>query len=531
MKSKTVFIFLLLHLLLATFNFVSAQKKERLDYLITNALVFDGTLNEPVKRDVGVKGDRIFLNKNKTTRFKADKVINAEGLYLCPGFIDPHTHNGPWLNSPDSIMRLNLPSLTQGVTTVFIGNDGGGTFEVEKLFKKYEDEGIGTNVAVFVGLSPVREAVLGKEDVAPDESQLEEMKTLVSRAMAQGAFGLSTGLYYAPQTYARTDEVIALAAVAKKYNGIYDTHLRSESNGLVDAINETIAIGKATGIPLMISHIKALGPAAWGKSDEVIRIIETARKEGMEIFANQYPYIASNTSVKAMTIPAWAQAGGNEKMVERLKKTDANLINEISKNLALRGGDSRITISQNRDNSLIGKSLHEVALQWNKSPEEAILKMLIEDPSTSGVSFSMDEADVENFMKRPWVLTGSDGGGRHPRTYGTFVRKIKKYSLEDSVLPLNETIYNSTGHSAELLGIENRGFIKDGFYADIVIFDPKKIRDEATFEEPELYASGINHVFVNGKHVIKDGVPTNERSGRPIRYRWPKLDKTQLDKK
>lgn len=504
---------------------VSAQKIQKIKYLIRGGLVYDGTLNPPVKMDIGISGDKIvYLGKIEAGKIKADSIIDAAGLYVTPGFIDPHTHNERWLNSTDRMVRRNLPSLAQGVTTVFIGNDGAGTYEVAKEFKRYEDEGIGTNVAVFVGLSSVREAVLGKENVAPDLNQLAEMKALVAQAMKEGAFGLSTGLYYAPQTYASTDEVIALAAEAKKYNGIYDTHMRSESNELIKAVEETIGIGKATGITLMISHIKALGPAAWGKSGEVIRMIEDAQKEGIIVFANQYPYAASHTSLKAMVIPSEVQAGGDGKMIERLQQPDRNLMQGISKNLALRGGDSRITISQTEDKTLIGKSLHDIAADWNKSPEEAIVDLLIEAPSTNAVSFSMDERDVDNFMARPWVLTGSDGGGRHPRAYGGFVRKIRKYSIEDEKIPLVNSINSATGHTAELLGLEGRGFIREGYFADIIVFDPSEIRDVANFSDPELLATGVNHVLVNGLHVIKNGQPIKVLAGKPIRHIVPIAD-------
>lgn len=492
---------------------------QKLDYLIKGGLVFDGTQNKPIKTDIGITGNRIsYIGDSGAEELKAEHTIHAEGLYVSPGFIDPHTHNDRWLNSPDELTRRNLPSLAQGVTTVFIGNDGAGTFDLAEEFKKYETDGIGTNVAAFVGLSPVREAVLGKDDVAPDKKQLNRMKGLVAKAMKEGAFGLSTGLYYAPQTYASTEEVVALAKVAAEYGGIYDTHMRSESNDLAAAVKETIEIGRAAGIALMISHIKALGPAAWGKSEEVIKIIEDAQKEGISVFANQYPYTASHTSLKAMTIPAWAQAGGDEKMIGRVKNADAKLMNEIGKNLALRGGDSRIQFSFTKDSSLVGKTLHQVAAGWNASPEKAIIKLLTDASATMAVSYSMDETDVDNFMQCPWVLTGSDGGGRHPRAYGAFARKIRAYGLEEKKMPLEAIIYSATGHTATLLGLQDRGFIRENYAADIVIFDPAKIKDEATFEQPELLATGVNYVFVNGVLSIKDGQPAEVWAGRPLRH-------------
>lgn len=498
----------------------NAQKVKKVDYLIRSAKVYDGTESNPTKTDVGIKGEKIvYLGDSDKDGLKAKEIIEAEGLYLTPGFIDPHSHNDRWLKSEDRLTRRNLPSLVQGVTTIFVGLDGAGTYEVDKEMKFYESEGIGTNVAVFVGLSPVREAILGNKDVTPDTDQLQEMRKLIAQAMEEGAFGFSTGLYYAPQTYAATDEIIALAEEAYKYGGIYDTHMRSESNELVKAVEETIQIGKETGIPLMISHIKALGPAAWGNSEEVIELVEKAQQDGMNIFASQYPYTASHTSLKAMTIPSWAQSGGNKEMVARLKNPEDKLMSGISKLLALRGGDSRITISHTKEERLIGKSLHDIASEWHRTPEEAILQLLIESPNTSAVSYSMDEEDVDNFMKLPWVITCSDGGGRHPRAYGAFVRKIREYSLDTGKISLEKAIYSATGQTAELLGVKNRGFIKEEYFADLVLFDPDKIKDEATFEEPELLATGVKYVFVNGKLSVKDGKPSEDLHGKTIRHK------------
>lgn len=285
---------------------VSGQKKDGLDYLITNALVFDGTENVPVKTDIGILENKIVFIGQHDKKTRAKKIIDASGLYLCPGFIDPHTHYDRYLNSNSAFERANLAALAQGVTTVFIGSDGGGTYKITDEAKKYIHSGIGTNTGFFVGFGPVRYEVLGNENVSPDDNQIHKMESLVERGMKEGAYGLSTGLYYSPQSFAATDEVIALARIANEYDGIYDTHMRSESNGLESAVQETINIGEATGIPLMISHIKCLGPAAWGTSDVIIKMIENAHLKGIKMIASQYPYEASQTSLKAMLIPSWA---------------------------------------------------------------------------------------------------------------------------------------------------------------------------------------------------------------------------------
>lgn len=500
----------------------NAQKPIQLDYLIKNAWVFDGSGTDSIQTDIGVLGKKIaYIGSSSKDKIKAKKIIDATGLYLSPGFIDPHTHFDGQLSGKSVEVRLNIPCLSQGVTTVFVGNDGFGTHLVEKELNSYTQNGIGTNVALLVGFGSVRTAVLGRNDVAPDADQLKAMEKLVAEAMHQGAFGLSTGLFYAPQSYSTKDEVIALAKVAHAYKGIYDTHMRSESNGLVEAVQETIGIGEASGIPLMISHIKCLGPSAWGSSDEIIKIIEEARSRGINITANQYPYEASSTSLRAMLIPRWAESGGSKEMVRRFENPDTlkKIMVELRRNLSLRAGDSRIMISSPLDTSLHGKTLHQIALGYNLSPEDAAIQILTKHPSIGAISFSMEESDILNFMKQPWVMTGSDGGSGHPRAFGSFVKIIREYVLDKKVLAMKEAIYRATGQTAEALGIDSRGLIKKDYFADIVLFDPKIIQDNATYLAPHLQASGIKYVFVNGEIALKDGVPAGVLSGEALRHK------------
>ena len=500
----------------------NAQKPVQLDYLIKGAWVFDGSGTDSIKTNIGIQGKKIvYIGHGIKDKIKAKKTIHADGLYLSPGFIDPHTHYDGWLSGKTAEQRMNIPCLSQGVTTVFVGNDGFGNHLVEKELNSYTQNGIGTNVALLVGFGSVRSAVLGSKDVAPDGMQLKEMEKLVAEAMKQGAYGLSTGLFYAPQSYSTTDEVIALAKVAKEYNGIYDTHMRSESNGLVEAVQETLDIGEASGIPLMISHIKCLGPSAWGSSDEIIKMIEDARAKGVNITANQYPYVASSTSLKAMLMPRWAESGGSKAMLERFENPDTlkKIMIGLRKNLALRGGDSRILISSSGDATMKGKTLHQIALDLNLEPEDAAISILKKYPSIGAVSFSMEESDVLNFMKQPWVMTGSDGGGGHPRTYGSFIKVIREYVLDTKILSMKEAIYRATGQTAEAFGIENRGLIKMDYFADIVLFDPKMIQDNAIYTAPDLQASGIKYVFVNGELALKDDMPTGVLSGEALRHK------------
>lgn len=522
LKSSVRNIFLLSVSSLFFLQTANAQKPGQLDYLIKNAWVFDGSGTDSVKTNIGIRGKMIvYIGNNTKDKIKAKKIIDADGLYLSPGFIDPHTHYDRWLSGKSAEQRMNIPCLSQGVTTVFVGNDGFGSYLVDKKLNSYTQNGIGTNVALLVGFGSVRSAVLGSNDVAPDSEQLKEMEKLVAEGMQQGAFGLSTGLFYAPQSYSTTDEVIALAKVAKKYNGVYDTHMRSESNGLVEAVQETLDIGEASGIALMISHIKCLGPSAWGSSDEIINMINDARSKGVNITANQYPYVASSTSLKAMLMPRWAESGGSKAMVKRFENPDTlkKVMIGVRRNLALRGGDSRILISSSGDASMKGKTLHQIALDLNLEPEDAAIHILKKHPSISAVSFSMEESDVLNFMKQSWVMTGSDGGGGHPRTYGSFIKVIREYVLDKKILSMKEAIHRATGQTAEAFGIEGRGLIKMDYFADIVLFDPKTVNDNAIYTAPDLQASGIKYVFVNGELALKDDTPTGILSGEALRHK------------
>lgn len=520
-RPRNIFLFSLSALLFSLT--AHSQKLVQLDYLIKEAWVFDGTGKDSVQTDIGVAGKKIvYIGNSAKDKVKSKKTIDATGLYLTPGFIDPHTHFDRNLSGKTAEERMNIPCLSQGVTTVFVGSDGFGNHLVEKELNAYSQNGIGTNVALLVGFGSVRSAVLGNKDVAPDADQLKAMEKLVAEGMQQGGFGLSTGLFYAPQSYSATEEVNALAKVVKAYNGIYDTHMRSESNGLMEAVRETIGIGEATGIPLMISHIKCLGPSAWGSSDEIIKIIEDARSRGINITANQYPYEASSTSLRAMLIPRWAESGGSKEMVRRFENPDTlkKIMVDVRRNLSLRAGDSRIMISSPRDTSLHGKTLHQIASDYNLSPEDAAIKVLTKHPSTSAISFSMEERDILNLMKQPWVMTGSDGGSGHPRAFGSFVKIIREYVLDRKILSMKNAIHRATGQTAETFGIDSRGLIKKDYFADIVLFDPKTIQDNATYLAPHLQASGIKYVFVNGELALKDGVPTGVLSGDALRHKW-----------
>ncbi len=492
-----------------------------LDLLITGAMVFDGSGKDSAQLDVGILGDRIaFVGNAQQNQIKAKKTINAQGLYLAPGFIDPHTHTDKYLNSKDAAERATLPFLAQGVTTVFAGSDGFGGSDIAKQLSAWDRNGIGLNAALFVGHGGVRKEVLGSKNVQPTPAQLEEMRQRVDRAMKEGAIGLSGGLFYAPASYAKTQEVTELAKVAAQYQGVYDTHMRSEGTGVLDAIQETLDIGTGSGIPVHISHIKVSGETNWGRSLEVIRMVENAQRKGQKVTANHYPYVASSTSLKATLMPRWAEDGGNKEMLKRLE--DPKTLERIKKSLASKldstGRAERITLATPKNPELNGKSILKISQEWGVKPEDAVIRILKENPATSVISFSMSEEDVVRFMQQPWVMTGSDGGGAHPRTYGTFARKMGLYALEKKVMPLSQALHSATGLTATTFHIKDRGFIKEGFFADLVVFDPAWFRDNATFDQSTQLASGVHYVLVNGTVSISEGKYTGALAGKALRH-------------
>jgi len=440
-------------------------------------------------------------------------------LIVAPGFIDPHTHADDDLFDPKR--GANLAFLTQGVTTVFIGNDGRSRIPLRPSLERLQSQGIGTNVASFVGHGAVRQSVMGMSDAAPTPEQLEKMRALVRQGMDDGALGLSTGLYYSPGSYAKTEEVIELAKVAAERGGVYDTHQRDESSytiGLLGSIEEVIRIGREARIPVHISHIKALGADVWGQSANAIEIIDRARAEGVNVTANQYPYIASGTGLGASLLPRWAEAGGKKEMLKRIDDPAIRpkLIAEMEQNLKRRGGANSLLIRGGADRSLIGKRLDEIAKSRGKSPVETALE-IIKTGNAGVTSFNMSEGDIENFMKQPWVMTGSDGSGGHPRKYGTYPRKIREYVLNRHVITLPRMIQASSLQVAETFKLKDRGKLSLGYFADVIVFDEKTIADRSTYESPEVFAAGMKYVIVNGKLAIDGGKYTGSLAGKALR--------------
>ena len=488
------------------------------DVLIRNGRIIDGTGAPARSADVAVTGDRItFVGDAARSNIQAKRTIDARGLIVAPGFIDPHTHTLDDLSSDDAKRRANTNYLMQGVTTVITGNDGGGPYDVARTLAKWKANGIGSNGALLVGYGTVRETVMRMSDARAQGAQLDSMRVLVDKGMREGALGMSTGLYYAPQSYATTDEVIAMAKVAAKYGGIYDTHLRDESSytvGLLAAIREAIRIGHEAGMPSHISHIKALGTDVWGRSDSAIAIIDAARKAGDKVTANQYPYTASGSSVGASLLPRWAEVGGRDSLRARVADpaTKARLVTDMTENLRRRGGAKSLLITSTRDTSILGRTLDDVAKARDVSPIEAAIQIVVAGDA-SVASFNMDEKDIVAFMRKPWVMTGSDGSAGHPRKYGTFPKKWAEYVRAKQVLTPEQFVRQSSALTAETFGIRDRGVVATGKYADVVVFDEATFKDHSTYEKPTELAIGMKYVIVNGKVAVDGGAYTGVMAG------------------
>jgi N-acyl-D-aspartate/D-glutamate deacylase len=441
-------------------------------------------------------------------------------MVVAPGFIDGHTHTLGDLSNEQT--KSNQAYLMQGVTTVVTGNDGGSVLNVGELLTRWEKQGIGTNAALLAGFGTIRGKVLGSTDAQPTAAQLEEMKQYVARAMDEGAFGLSTGLYYAPQSYSKTEEVIELTKVAAAKGGIYDTHMRDEGSyniGLLGAIKETIRIGREAKIPVHISHIKALGPDVWGQSKPAIQLMKQARREGIDATACQYPYEASGSSLTAALVPRWAEIGGQSQLVQRIDDSEsrARLIVEMQENLRRRGGAESLLIVDCRDRQYIGKRLNQIAQEMNKTPVEAALEIIKNTGGAGVASFNMNEKDIRRFMKEKFIMTCSDGSTGHPRKYGTFPKKLRQYVVRDKVISLPFFVRNSSALTAETFRIPERGSIREGYFADVIVFDPNTVSDRSTYEQPELLATGMKFVIVNGKIAVENGTYAGVLAGQALR--------------
>ena len=484
------------------------------DLLIKGGHVIDGRGTPGRIANVAINGDRIVYVGDD--EMAAIRTIDARGLFVTPGFIDPHTHTDIDLLSPSS--SANLAYLHQGVTTVFVGNDGGGRRFID-VASAIDANRPGTNVGLFRGHGALRSEFVGLDDRAPTTEESQAMVAALAEDMAAGALGLSSGLFYAPGSYATTDEVIALAAVVGEFGGVYDTHLRDEADysvGLLGAVDEAIEIGRSSGASVHIAHIKALGPSVHGQAGEIVRLVENARREGVRVTADQYPWLASGTRLSNALVPRWAHDGGRDAMLTRFDDVDLEerLRADMAANLERRGGADRLLITGR--SPYRGQNLAAIARELEVDSLDAAL-MIIRTGDPAVASFMMSNADVEALMVNDWVMTGSDGSTGHPRKYGTYPRKYREFVRERGVLSTDTFVHRSSGLVAETFGLCDRGVLAEGMKADVAVWDPATFASNATYENPTAFATGVRFLLVSGDFAIDQSEATGTRSGRVIR--------------
>ena len=543
---------------LASLCWGTPPASQAFDVVITNGHIIDGTGSPWYSGDIGIRDGKIAAIGN-LAKAERKRTIDAHGAVVAPGFIDMLGQSELTI-----LVEPRLPSkIFQGITTEITGEGGSAgplndaiikagqpTYEHLKItpdwrtfaqyFARLEKQGIGINVADYVGATQVRRMVLGDDDKAPNAEQLEQMKALVRQAMEDGTIGVSTALEYAPAPYAKTEELIALAGEAAKYGGVYATHMRNESNTVLEAIDEALRIGREAHIPVEIWHLKVAGKKNWGRMPEVVAKISAARAQGMDVSANTYAYPAWFNDFSAF-IPPWAHDGGDAKLIERLK--DPATRARIRKDMETPSGEwdnewqeipgpesVLISVVQNpKMLPLQGKTLAEVAKMWGKDPIDALCDLLIEDKVFTSVAvFGMSEPDVALALQQPWTSVDNDSSGAspegilgqehpHPRAYGTFPRILRKYVREEKKLTLEDAIRKFSALPAQRMRLVDRGVLKAGMWADVVIFDPATIHDQATFEKPNQLSEGMQYVLVNGVPVIDQGKMTGALPGKVLR--------------
>jgi N-acyl-D-amino-acid deacylase len=524
----------------------------KFDIIIKNGTVFDGLGNPGKVTDIGIIGDKIFAIENLTGA-KANKIINAKGLYVSPGFIDIHTHTDmELLVNPKGESKVR-----QGVTTEVSGNCGYSPFplkeddalelydankekyglevkwnDVKGFLDELRNRSIGINYATFTGHGDIRTFVVGRNDVKPTPEQMEKMKEVLAKSMENGSLGLSTGLEYSPGSYADTEELIELCKVVKQYNGVYATHMRSEDAKVEEAIEEAIEIAKKSGVSLQISHFKACNKPNWHKVPNMLKLVHQAEEDGVDIMLDRYPYNAWGTGLSSF-LPLWARQGNTDDILARLQ--DPELTEKISSYMNTRatliGGWDHVMISscsEKKNKKYEGKYISEAAEMNDLEATNFVFQLLIEERNNVGaIGFAMDEENLKKVLADPLTVIGSDGnatapygklhrGNPHPRYYGTFARVLGKYCREEKIFDWQTAIKKMTSMSAQKLHLENRGIITKENFADITIFNPETVIDVATFTDPHNYAKGIEYVFVNGKLVIEKGEHTGELSGKVL---------------
>ncbi len=494
------------------------------DFVLKSGLIIDGTGKMAALGDIAVKGERIVAIGSFAVR-AGTKTFDASKMILAPGFIDLHTHSDyPIQKAPTN---ANLNYLFQGVTTAVTGNCGSGPVDTEAYYKALLKAKVGSNVAHQIPHNDVRKAAMGNVNRAPTEVELKKMAELSTKAMKDGAWGLSTGLIYNPGTYAKTPELITLAKIASSHGGFYASHIRDEGSEVLPAINEALTIGKEANLPVHISHIKVSGRSVWGKSPDVLALLIQARKNGIKVTADQYPYIASSTSLTATLIPTRFREGERAELVKRFDDPELGVLlrKAIANSLESKNGGADLRIASYAPKpGYAGKNIAELAKMTGKSPVDLVVE-IEKSGGAQIVHFGMSEEDMRLFMKQDFVATASDGGAKvpdtssvpHPRSYGTFPRKIGFYSIQEKLIPIESAIRSASGLPADIMGLKDRGYLKVGYFADIVVFNPDTFRDKATYDKPHQYAVGISHVLVNGTFAIMDGKPTGKLAGKPLK--------------
>ncbi len=527
------------------------------DFILKNGMVYDGSGGEGRSADVAIRGDRV-VGVGDFGNAPAKNVIDARGLAVAPGFINMLS----W--STESLIQdgRSQSEIRQGVTTEIMGEGesmGPLTEEMKKrrleqqgdikydikwntlaeYLRYLQTRGVSCNVASYVGATTIREYVIGLEDKQPTPEQLDQMRELVRKEMEAGALGIGTSLIYPPAFYAKTQELIELCKVAAKYQGKYISHMRSEGNGLLPALEELIRISREAGVPAEVYHIKASGEKNWAIEDKLLARIEAAQKEGLKVTANMYTYTAAGTGLDAC-LPPWTEDGGYPALFKRLRDpatrekiaAEVKIDSDAWENLYLAAGSPEkillVGFKSEKLKPLTGKSLAEVAKMRGKDPIETIMELIGEDESRiDSIYFVMSEENVKKELTKPWISFGSDEASQapegpflkshpHPRAYGNFARVLGKYCREDRVMSLPEAVRRMSALPATNLGLDHRGFLKEGMFADVVVFDPATITDHATFEKPQQYASGMKHVFVNGAQVLNNGEHTGAKPGRAL---------------
>jgi N-acyl-D-amino-acid deacylase len=539
-------------------------RPDSFDLLIAGGRVFDGTGNPAFYADVGIRAGRV-VALGRLTGARATRTVNAKGKFVTPGFIDIHSHaddgSSPrgGFRDPDAKRRAAPNLVTQGVTTVVVNHDGRSPLPIRDQRTSLEKNGIGPNALLMVGHGSVRAAVMGSDvrrPARPDE--ITRMRAMVRQAMEEGAVGLSAGLEYAPGRWSKPEEVIEVAREIVPFRGVYISHERSEGTDpmwwwpsqdapgpptLLDAVRETIEIGERTGATVVASHIKVKGEHFWGASGAAIQLIERARARGVDVWADQYTYATSGTDGNTVLIPDWALGGGGGRGASRDNVAAlravladsaraAQLRRDITHEISRRGGATNVVVFDYPDSTKVGKSVGEIAAARGVSPVEmAILLQLEGRPDRAGGGrmrgFSMSEADMDRFAAKNWVATASDAGialpddgpSTHARFYGTFPRKIRRYAIERGALTVEDAIRSMTSLPAQIMGLEDRGLLRVGAVADVVVFDLERVRDNATFFQPHQYATGIDLVLVNGIPVAEMGQPTWKLPGKVITTR------------